>query len=306
MTVTSQIWNEDCIQGMADHLTPESVDLAITSIPFGSLFMYSGKPEDLGNNADGIDLKAGQFGLHMRFFCEQLYRVMKPGCITAIHLQQLLTWKVQHGYMGRRDLRGAVMDLFTAAGFNWVGEFVIPKNPQIIAQRLQLHSLLFITGKRNARKLAPAVNDYVVLFAKPGESEPVPAIYDRDTNPDGWITTEEWIRDAHGLWTDIQETDVLENWQHGREENDEKHVCPLQLEVIRRLIRYYSNPGETVLDPFMGIGSTAWVAVEQGRNALGFELKESYHKLAERNVARKLESQAVPAVPDLFAWAASS
>ena len=289
----------DCITGMAELLEPESIDLTVTSIPFGALFMYSGKPDDIGNNADGIDLKAGQFGLHMRFFIEQLFRVQKPGTIVAIHLQQLLTWKVQHGYMGRRDLRGAVIDLFSNGGFNWVGEFVIPKNPQVIAQRLQLHSLLFITGKRNSRKLAPAVNDYVMLFAKPGDSEPVPAIYDRDTNPDGWISSEEWIRDAHGVWTDIRETDVLEGWQYGREEDDEKHVCPLQLEVIRRLVRYYSNPGETVLDPFMGIGSTAWVAVEQGRNAVGFELKESYHALAERNI-RTLQTRLNTKQDDLF------
>ena len=295
----------DCITGMAEQLEPESIDLCVTSIPFGALFTYSGKPDDIGNNRDGIDLKAEQFGLHMRFFIEQLYRVMKPGCVVCIHLQQLLTWKVQHGYMGRRDLRGAVVDLFSNGGFDWTGEFIIRKNPQIIAQRLDLHSLLFVTGKRNARKLAPAVNDYVAIFMKPGESEPVKAIYDRETNPEGWLSTDDWIRDAHGVWTDINEVDVLEGWKGAREEDDERHVCPLQLEVIRRLVRLYSNPGETVLDPFMGIGSTAWVAVEQGRNAVGFELKESYHALACRNVERALSHAQAPSI-DLFSLAGVS
>ncbi len=284
----SQIWNEDCITGMAAHLQPDSVDLCVTSIPFGSLFMYSGKTEDIGNNKDGIDLEASQFGLHMRFFIEQLFRVMKPGCNACIHIQQLLTTKVQHGYMGRRDFRGAVVEQFSRGGFEWKGEFVIPKNPQAAAQRLKLHSLLFVTGKKNARDLAPFMNDYVMIFQKPGEAVPVPAIRDRHENPKGWLSTEEWIRDASGVWKDIRETDVLEGHKDVKEEGDEKHICPLQLEVIRRLVRLYSNPGELVLDPFMGIGSTGYVAVEQGRKTAGFELKESYHRQAVRNIEKAL------------------
>jgi len=284
--MTATIYNEDCIVGMAEHLEPESIDLCVTSIPFGALFMYSGKPEDIGNNHDGIDMEASHFGLHMRFFIEQLFRVMKPGCNACIHIQQLLTTKVQHGYMGRRDFRGSIVEQFSKGGFEWKGEFVIPKNPQVIAQRLKLHSLMFITGKRNGRDLAPAVNDYVMIFQKPGEAEPVPCIYDRNTNPAGWLTTNEWIRDAHGVWTDIRGTDVLEGWKGVREQDDEKHVCPLQLEVIRRLVKLYSNPGEVVLDPFVGIGSTGFVAVEQGRQAIGFELKESYHRQAVRNIEK--------------------
>lgn len=314
------IHNQDCVTGMAEKLAPESVDLCVTSIPFGALFMYSGKPDDIGNNQDGIDLRAGQFGLHLRFFIEQLARVVKPGCNVCIHIQQLLRYKVQHGHMGRRDFRGSCIEMFTANGlFEWIGEVCIPKDPQIIAQRLSLHSLQFKTGReRNARKLAPAVNDYLLIFQKPGESEPVLAIHDRERNPNGWLTGSDWVRDAHGawpvgyggddralgwfekiangatdellfhlfggLWDDINETDILQNYKKGRQTDEEKHVCPLQLEVIRRLVRLYSNPGETVLDPFMGIASTAWVCVEQGRNAVGFELKESYHRLALKNV----------------------
>lgn len=274
---------------MAEKLAENSIDLCVSSIPFGALFTYSGKINDIGNNSDGIDMRAGQFGLHMRFFCEQLFRVIKPGCNCAIHIQQLLRYKNQHGYIGRRDFRGAVVDLFGAAGFEWKGEFAITKNPQVIAQRLNLHCLMFATGKKNGRNLAPAVNDYVMVFQKPGEAVPCPCLYDPDTNPGGWVKTDEWIRDAHGIWTDIRETDVLEGWRDGRDEKDEKHVCPLQLEVIRRCVKLWTMKGETVLDPFMGIGSTAVVAVEQGRNAVGFELKESYHRQGIANVARYQE-----------------
>lgn len=285
-----EIFNEDCIAGMAAHLEPDSVDLTVTSIPFGALFTYSHKTEDIGNNDDGgesmsADMVASMFGLHMRFMIEQLHRVTRPGTNACIHIQQLVSYRIQHGYMGRRDFRGAVVDLFEAGGFEWKGEFVIRKNPQIIAQRQKLHSLLFVTGKRDARQLAPAVNDYVLVFQKPGEAAPVPALRG-DDNPQGWVSTDEWIRDAHGVWTDIRETDVLEGWQGAREDGDEKHVAPLQLEVIRRLVRLYTNPGELVLDPFMGIGSSAYVALQEGRRAVGFELKESYHRMAVRNAGR--------------------
>jgi DNA modification methylase len=292
---TYTIHLEDCVAGMAEHLEPESVDLTVTSIPFAALFQYSGKTEDIGNCADGVDFRSTQFGLHFRFFLEQLYRVMAPGSVSCIHIQQLITTQTEHGYMGRRDFRGAIVDMFSTAGFIWSGETVIPKNPQVIAQRQKLHSLLFVTGKRDARKLAPAVNDFVLFFRKPGEGRPVPALYDAEKNPGGWLTTEEWIRDAHGVWTDIRETDVLTGWQSARESDEEKHVCPLQLEVIRRCIRLYSNPGDLVMDPFMGIGSTAVVAIEQGRNAVGFELKESYHRQAIANSEKALRDRQVDA-----------
>lgn len=280
------VWNLDCIQGMHDHVEACSVGHLVTSIPFGALFTYSGKIEDIGNNPDGGDMVASQFGLHIRFFCNQLYRVMQHGRIVGIHIQQLRATIVQHGYMGRRDLRSAVIDLFSAEGFVWTGEVAIPKNPQIMAKRQNLHSLQFETGiMRDACALAPAPNDYVMFFRKPDgpTAVPVRCIYDRKRNPGGWITTEDWIKWASGCWDDILETDVLSGLV--KEEGDEKHVCPLQLEVPRRTILLYSNPGDVVLDPFMGIGTTGVVTRQTGRVSLGFELKESYHAQAVRNIA---------------------
>lgn len=303
MTVTAQVWNEDCVQGMPGRLAAESVDLVVTSIPFSDLFSYSGKTEDIGNCRDGIDSEASEFGLGMRFFIEQLLRVLKPGCNACIHIQQLIAFKNKHGYMGKRDFRGAVINLFSAGGFDYIGETVIPKNPQRVAQQQHLHSLLFVTGMRNARKLAPTTNDIVLIFQKPGEAEvPVLALYDREKNPGGWLSTEDWIRDAHGVWPDILEIDTLEGWQGAREEDDEKHVCPLQLEVVRRCVRLYTNPGEVVLDPFMGIGTVAFVAIEQGRNAVGFELKESYWEMGQRNIRKALDDR-LHETPDMFSLA---
>lgn len=351
--VNAKLYHSDNVTGMYESLEPESIDLTVTSIPFGSLFSYSGRGEDIGNNSDGVEMLETQFAVHLRFHIESLFRAMKPGCNVCIHIQQLLSYKNEHGFMGRRDFRGALVEMMTKGGFNWIGEVVIPKNPQIIAQRLKLHSLMFVTGKRNARQLAPAVNDYVMIFQKPGQAEKLKAI-EEDTykqkfhsdddmfgidceidiaeKSDNGVTKENWINWASGLWqnenkelrhgavtelglsavhkenfqlegykeafetavkfdwlatgywNDIKETDVLDAFKAARDDKDEKHVCPLQLEVIRRLIKLYSAQGETILDPFMGIGSTAWVALEQGRNAVGYELKDSYYQISVKNL----------------------
>jgi len=348
-----QIWPEDCVDGMANRLEPESVDCVISSIPFAALFSYSHKTEDIGNNKDGDDLMSCQFSLHYRFFLEQSLRVMKPGAVFCCHIQQLLCTKVKDGYMGMRDFRGAVISMSKNHGFIPHGEFVIIKNPRAVARRNNLHSLMFATAARDSRGLAPAMNDYVLLLKKPGQGgdpvrgiieanrdiflvEPSPILeyydgltnspgskkinkrvrpdyksiphqihrYNEDTgevsietviggeniNPDGWYTKNDWVRWAHGGWTDILEIDILENWRCAKEDAEEKHVCPLQLEVIRRCMKLYSAPGQTVLDPFIGIGSTAVVAIEQNRNCVGFELKESYARMSLSNVEKALAS----------------
>lgn len=299
MEATYKIWNQDCIAGMAEHIADDSVHLTVTSIPFEELFTYSGKLEDVGNNGSTVDVRAGRFALNMRFVVEQLLRVTATGCNVCIHIQQLLAYKNQHGFMGRRDFRGAMVDVFSSGGFNFVGECVIPKDPQQMAQRLNLHSLQFKTGyARDANKLAPAINDYVLIFQKPGEAAcPVrPLIH--ATNPSGWLTTEDWIKWASGIWDDILQIDTLDGYRAAREHDTEKHVCPLQLELIRRLVLLYTNPvtiqpDVMVLDPFTGIASTEYVClggptargefVNEQRNCCGFELKESYFVQGGRN-----------------------
>lgn len=290
---TASIYNEDCIAGMAERVLDDSVHLTVTSIPFEELFTYSGKIEDVGNNGSTIDVRAGRFGLNLRFVIEQIYRVHAAGTNCCIHIQQLLAYKNQHGFIGRRDFRGAVIDLFMAGGFDFYGEVAIPKDPQAMAQRLNLISLQFKTGhSRSSTDWAMAPNDYVLIFKKPGEAaNKVRCLIDEDQNPGGWVTKDEWIRWAAGVWPDIDEFDIIDGARSAKEESEEKHVCPLQLEVIRRLIKLYSNPVSVqpdvrVLDPFMGVGSTAREAILLDRNVVGFELKESYFENALKNVDR--------------------
>lgn len=354
--VRADIHFGDCIAGMESKLADNSVHLTVTSIPFEELFTYSGKPEDVGNNGSTIDLREGRFALNLRFVIAQLLRVTAPGCNVCIHIQQLLAYKNQHGFAGRRDFRGAVIDLFRAAGFLFFGEVAIPKNPQAMAQRLSLHSLQFATGyRRTSTNWAPAPNDFVLIFQKPGEvANPVRPLVYRDNsfavvhgaseftinrallptlreafyaaekkspllyakhlnewatatleknpkleiNPLGWMVPEDWVKWASGVWGDIDEFDIIDGARSGRDEGDEKHVCPLQLELIRRLVLLYSNPitiqpDVLVLDPFMGVGSTAAVCIETDRNVVGFELKESYHRVGLKNVERTRKDRIV-------------
>lgn len=350
---TCRIWNEDCILAMAERLTDESVHLTITSIPFEELFTYSGKLEDVGNNGSTIDIRAGRFALNMRFVAAQLLRVHAAGTNACIHIQQLLAYRNQHGFSGRRDFRGAMIDVFGAAGWQFVGEAAIPKDQQAMAQRLSLHSLQFKTGhSRTATDWAMAPNDYVLVFQKPGDAvvpvrplvyhprnKPTPRLtwfkrngvndagyveYLREwaktvdaINPAGWLSADDWIAWASGIWADVNEFDVLNGARakSNKEGKHEKHVCPLQLEVIRRCVLMYSNPitvqpDSLVLDPFMGIGSSAFVAlggkspmtkmgVDSPRNVVGFELKESYHRAAVDNAAKALEDRPAKTLMDL-------
>jgi intein/homing endonuclease len=195
-------------------------------------FTYSGKPQDVGNNGSTVDIRAGRFALNMRFVVAGMARVLKPGCNACIHIQQLLSYKNQHGFMGRRDFRGAMVEVFTAPNghgepLNFTGEFVIPKDPQLAAQKLSLHSLQFKTGvSRNGCMLMPFVNDYVLIFQKPGtHSCPPRPLFHPKKNPTGWMTTDEWVRDASGIWSDVIEIDVLDGARGAKEHGQEKHVC---------------------------------------------------------------------------------
>ncbi len=335
-TPKADIYFGDCITGMGRHVADNAVHLTVTSIPFEELFTYSGKIEDVGNNGSTIDPRIGRFALNMEFVRQELYRVTAPGCNVCIHIQQLLAYKNQHGFSGRRDFRGAMIDLFTrngsvalhladgdivlpdvvededstdtGEGFRFIGEFAIPKDPQAMAQRLNLHSLQFKTGYgRNSCNLAPAVNDYVLIFQKPGVHPcPPRCIYQADKNPGGWVTTEEWIQWASGVWSDIDEFDIIDGARSAKECDEEKHVCPLQLEVIRRLVKLYTNsievqPDVTVLDPFNGVGSTTATCIDLGRNSIGFELKESYYSNALKNADRaRNRIEAARSTTDLF------
>lgn len=256
----------DSIEVMGE-MEPESVDFSVFSPPFASLFTYSSETADMGNCSEQGE---AEFAIHFAHFADRLLRVMKPGRAVALHLAQLVAFRSRHGRKGVRDFRGAVIDQMESSGFHYYGEFVIPKNPQAAAIRTKSERLQFAQFKRDSLESSPALNDYVLHFRKPGKQS-VPVLND--------VSNEEWIRWASGVWDDIRETDVLSH-HAARGEEDEKHICPLQLTVIERCIRLWTNPGEVVFSPFAGIGSEVYTAIRQNRFGFGVELKAEYFEQA--------------------------
>jgi DNA modification methylase len=250
-------------------LNDQSVDLSVHSPPFSSLYTYSPSPRDLGNC--GSD---EEFVEHYRFVIEHLLRVTKPGRLAAVHITDLTTTKATHGVVGCRPFSDIVTAAYMAAGWTFCRRITVDKNPQAAAIRTKAHNLMFQTLERDSSNSWPALADYVLLFRAPGENQ-VPV------KPD--VSREEWITWAHPVWYDISETAVL-NVKVAREEADERHICPLQLPLIERCVRLWSNPGELVLSPFAGIGSEGWVSVKQGRCFTGVELKASYWRTAVENL----------------------
>jgi DNA modification methylase len=267
-----RLMNGDCVTTMRDNMEADSMDLAVFSPPFSSLFTYSSHGADMGNCSehDG-DV---EFSIHFEFFARELLRVIKAGRAVCLHLQQIIAFRSSHGRKGLRDFRGMVIDTMERAGFHYYGEFVISKNPQATAIRTKTERLQFTQFKRDSLESSPCLNDYVLHFRKPGKQ----AVAVKNN-----VSNEEWIRWASGIWDDIRESDVLSGHRNAKSDQDEKHICPLQLEVIRRCVRLWSNPGESVFTPFLGIGSEAYVAIEQGRIGVGVELKPEYYKQAVSN-----------------------
>lgn len=250
-------------------LPDESVDLSVYSPPFASLFTYSPSPRDLGNSAS-----REEFFEHYGFIIRENLRVTKPGRIACVHVQQLTTTKVTHGYSGLTDFRGEVIRAYVENGWHFHGEVTVNKDPQAQAIRTKAHALTFATKNRDSSGTRPALADYLLIFRKPGDNA-VPIKND--------VTNDEWIEWAQPVWWDIKETNTL-NVRVAREEADERHICPLQLDFIERCIRLWSNPGEVVLSPFAGIGSELYMAVRLGRYGVGCELKPSYWRSAVANL----------------------
>ncbi|WP_394987545.1 DNA-methyltransferase [Scardovia wiggsiae] len=254
------LWNGDSCERMQE-MDNNSVDLSVSSPPFASLYTYSDSIRDLGNSTD-----RAQFLEHYRFIIDQLLRVTKPGRLACVHVQQLTTTKATHGVIGLTDFRGDIIRAYIEAGWVFHGEVTVNKNPQAQAIRTKAQSLMFVTKNRDSSMSRPALADYLLLFRKPGDNA-VPIKTD--------VSNDEWIKWAEPVWWDIRETNTL-NERLGREDTDERHICPLQLDFIDRCIRLWSNKDELVFDPFGGLGSTPYEAVKLGRKGMSIELKHSY------------------------------
>jgi DNA modification methylase/superfamily II DNA or RNA helicase len=269
----------------------DSVHLSVYSPPFADLYTYSASERDLGNSRDW-----DEFFKHYAYIIREVLRVTKPGRITAVHTSDIPAMDVKDGYIGMKDFPGAVIKAYEAEGWIYHGCAYIQKNPQAQAIRVKAKGLAFGQLRRDSTWNRPALIDRVLFFRKDGENEvPVLPVANGDMDNEIWI---EW---ANGIWLGISESDTLQ-FTTARSADDEKHICPLQLGTIERCIKLYSNPGEVVLTPFMGIGSEAYQALKFGRKAIGIELKESYFKVAVKNLESvERENKEV----DLFAWAES-
>jgi DNA modification methylase len=314
--VTDEASGENWVLKLGDscerlaEIPDNSIDLSVCSPPFASLYTYSPSLRDLGNCST-----RGEFLEHYGFIIAEQLRVTRPGRNACIHVQQVATKKAVDGHIGLTDFRGEVIRAFQDAGWIFYGEVTIWKNPQAQSLRTKAHALTFQSKNRDSAGIRPALADYLLIFKKPGDNA-VKIPHDVLT---GEVTNDDWIEWASPIWYDadeyddeyddgntpvgqtpgpmlggdhlspvwttIRETNTL-NARAGRESDDERHLAPLQLDFIERCVRLWSNPGETVLSPFAGIGSEVWTAVKLGRRGVGVELKASYWRTAADNLRR--------------------
>ena len=265
----------DCIQLIKD-LPDNSVGFSIFSPPFAELYTYSNHIEDMGNSKD-----YNEFFNQFSFLVKELFRVLKSGRNVAIHCMDLPIQKGKEGFIGLRDFSGMILRLFEDCGFIYHSRITIWKDPVIEMQRTKALGLLHKQVKKDSTMSRVGIPDYVLIFRKDGErNDPV-------TNTD--IPVDLWQKIASPVWMDIDYGNTLQGFRKARDEKDEKHICPLQLETIERLILLYSNKGDTIFTPFMGIGSEVYQAVKMKRKGIGFELKESYFDLAKKNLSSLIQ-----------------
>lgn len=263
-------FNGDCVE-VLEGIPERSIDYSIFSPPFASLYTYSNSPRDMGNCRDD-----GEFFAHFAHLIRQLRRVMKPGRNVSFHCMLLPTSKERDGYIGLKDFRGDLIRAFQSEGFIYASEVCIWKDPVTAMQRTKALGLLHKTVRNNASMSRQGIPDYLVTMRAPGDVE------DRVKHGEDY-PVDKWQKVASPVWTDIDPSDTLQ-FRSARENDDERHICPLQLEVIRRGVDLWTNPGDVVLSPFMGIGSEGYVSLQMARRFVGVELKKSYYEQAARNL----------------------
>jgi len=264
------LYNGDSCEIMRE-IPSESIHFSVFSPPFASLYTYSNSDRDLGNCKT-----QEEFFEHFDFIIRELHRIIKNGRLVAVHCMNLPTMKSTDGYIGLRDFRGEIIRAFEKVGFIYHSEVCIWKDPVIAMQRTKAIGLLHKQIKKDSSLSRQGIPDYLVVFRKRGENDE-PIKHTNDSFP-----VDVWQKYASPIWTDINPSDTLQRTS-AKEEKDEKHICPLQLTVIRRAILLWSNEGDTVFTPFMGIGSEAYEALKNNRRAVGIELKTSYYEQAVKN-----------------------
>ena len=263
-------YHGDCVD-VVRSLPDRSVDYTIFSPPFASLYTYSNSPRDMGNCRSHDD-----FFDHFDHLIPELLRVTKPGRCLSFHCMLMPTSKERDGYIGLRDFRGELIRAFQKHGWIYASEVCIWKDPVTAMQRTKALGLLHKTVRGNASMSRQGIPDYLVTMRHPDTVEE--RVMHADTIP-----VSEWQKIASPIWMDINPSDTLQ-YRSAREHDDERHICPLQLEVVRRGVRLWTNPNDIVLSPFMGIGSEGVVALEHGRRFIGAELKKSYYEQSVKNL----------------------
>lgn len=276
VTANYSIINGDCVEAIKG-LPDDSIDYSIFSPPFASLYTYSNSPRDMGNVRDDAE-----FFEHFDYLIAELRRVMKPGHNVSFHCMLMPTSKERDGYIGLKDFRGDLIRAFQKHGFIFASEVVIWKDPVTAMQRTKALGLLHKTVRENACMSRQGIPDYLVTVRAPGE------MVDRVKHTHDNYPVSKWQTVASPVWMDIDPMDTLQ-YRSAREHDDERHICPLQLEVIRRGVELWTNPGDVVLSPFAGIGSEGYVSVQMGRKFIGTELKRSYYEQAVRNLENALK-----------------
>jgi hypothetical protein len=265
------LYHGDCVDIMRG-MPEASVHYTIFSPPFESLYTYSNSPRDIGNTRNSLE-----FFRHFRFAVREMYRILKPGRLLSFHCMLYPTSKVRDGFIGLRDFRGALIRAFVRAGFIHHSEVVIWKDPVTAMQRTKALGLLHKTIRKDSAMARQGIPDFLITMRKPGVNpEPIP-----HTHEDYPVSL--WQRVASPVWMDINPSDTLQ-YRSAREHDDERHIAPLQLEVIRRAVRLWTKSGDVVFSPFGGIGSEGVIALEEGRRAILAELKTSYFRQAASNL----------------------
>ena len=287
MKVLNQVVNDkfalyhgDCVD-VTKGIPDNSIHYTIFSPPFSSLYTYSNSDRDMGNSKNDEE-----FYKHFEFLVKELYRITIPGRLVSFHCMQIPLMKERDGVIGLKDFRGDLIRSFQKEGFIYHSEVCIWKNPVVEMQRTKALGLLHKQIKKDSSMCRQGIPDFLITMRKPGENP------ERIEHTNENFPVDVWQNYASPVWMDIKQSNTLQK-KNARDKNDERHICPLQLEVIQRGIELWSNPGDIVFDPFNGIGSTQYMALRLGRRAIGSELKESYLKCAVNNCNMELDEGSI-------------
>lgn len=291
------LYNADCVELMMQ-MDDESIDYSVFSPPFAALYTYSDSIQDMGNSKND-----DEFYEQFKFMVDELFRISKAGRLVSFHCMLIPAMKERDGYIGLKDFRGDLIRIFQKAGFIFHGEVTIWKDPLVEATRTKALGLMHKQLCKDSSMCRQGLPDYVVTMRKPGENKNLishPAglsVYAGSETPAGKVLSHEiWRKYASPIWTDIRQTNTL-NKNPARESKDERHICPLQIDVIERCLTLWSNPDEIIFSPFAGIGSEGYQAVKMNRKSIGVELKTAYYNVAVSNM-RMIEN--APKQKELF------